>query len=188
MHHSKIILQFRDDFHEINDEKIIPKLKDNFRLVHMNIQGLSFSLSTPDRNASALLDVLGAHGLKRTIFEPTRIKNCIDNVFVDYRHDKISASVVNMSFSDHKAQLVRIENSVASVNTVVMDYYRPLTEEGFQDFQYVLADLQWEFADDPNLLAVKARRKTNSGVRWFTDELRKMKSEVELLNEMFILL
>ncbi|KAL3282349.1 hypothetical protein HHI36_005536 [Cryptolaemus montrouzieri] len=89
-----------------------------------------------------------------------------------------------------------------------MDDYRPLTEEGFQHSHCILADLQWEFVDDLNLTAgmcfeifhdrllkdfqadfplVKVRRKTDSGVRWFTDEFRKTRSEVELLNEMFIL-
>lgn len=158
-----------------------------------------------NRKEAATVDFvnfLGTYGLRRTIFEPTRLHNCIDNVFTNADH--FTASVIQPFLSDHHA--ISISLSLTSVRDAVCRVrQRPVTGHGLLRLNREVADIDWSFFDFDVSVNIKfeffidtlvdllnacfperyvtASNKAGSVVNWFTPELRNMRETLKFMKE-----
>lgn len=102
---------------------------------------------TIDREATILQNLLSSYGFKRKIFLPTRKKNCLDNIFINFDAQKEYANVLETTFSDHDAQVLHVSFTGYS-KEYVYKRVRPLTQVGFSILHEVLSERSWNFIDD----------------------------------------
>lgn len=149
------------------------------------------------------LNNLGTFGLRRTIFEPTRLNNCIDNIFTNalfpYR-----AKVIRAHLSDHDAVLLSL--SLPSVGSEPGSFIRvrPLTDWGLFRLNNLVQCADWSLFDfDVSInikfdffvdtlqqlvshcLPEKSIRRSGrcSELRWFTPELNNMRETLRFFKE-----
>ncbi|XP_044764430.1 uncharacterized protein LOC123320995 [Coccinella septempunctata] len=200
----------KSDFHMFFDnlEKIFGILSTTqCRVAFLGDFNLLFN--SPDKNCKSFCDIMNCNGFVRTIFEPTRGPNCIDNIFINFGGDSggYFSRVVEFEFSDHRAQLLEVNIPAGMVDDTLVKSFRPLTEEGMFSFHNVLSSLSWIFLYDGGgtvndrfgvfvdvitdafqlcfpFRMMKSRGK-DGGVRWFTRELKSMRDDLHLLNDMY---
>lgn len=99
-----------------------------------------------NRTSIAFLDILGSHGFKQTIFEPTHVTNTtktlIDNIFTN-NLDEIKGSVIINAISDHYAQKVSLP---INFKTTVYDKIkiRNYSKAKMTAFKNELKKMYWE--------------------------------------------
>lgn len=159
-----------------------------------------------DRPVAAVVDFvnfLGTFGLNRTIFEPTRFNNCIDNIFTNARDD-YNAEVIKPYLSDHFAVLITLyvhSNITVGGSSVSL---RPVTVAGLFELNNYVQDIDWspldadvsaadKFSHFINILAqqislcfpVKQVRVSDrpSKLKWFTADLYDMRETLGFMKE-----
>nr|CAI5867089.1 unnamed protein product [Callosobruchus analis] len=153
-------------------------------------------------------DILSCFNLVQTIYEPTRGKNVIDNIFVDSGISLLSSRVEDTGLSDHGSQYVHLmlENrQSATVENKIM--YRPVTQQGMNLFFNRVSAVEWNFIND-NSMSVDGRfnkfinileeaylesfpekqYKVGSDkgekVGWFDEHLKNMRDHLKFLEEL----
>nr|CAI5841002.1 unnamed protein product [Callosobruchus analis] len=157
---------------------------------------------------SARKNFNGGFNLVQTIYEPTRGKNVIDNIFVDSGISLLSSRVEDTGLSDHGSQYVHLmlENrQSATVENKIM--YRPVTQQGMNLFFNRVSAVEWNFIND-NSMSVDGRfnkfinileeaylesfpekqYKVGSDkgekVGWFDEHLKNMRDHLKFLEEL----
>lgn len=104
-----------DSFFE-NFQKILSRI--NCHKKHLIICGdFNINFLSKDKNALSFINICKMYGLERTIFQPTRGKNCLDNIFTTIHSSSSSgftSSTVNCHISDHCGQILTLNNVVLS--------------------------------------------------------------------------
>nr|CAI5818495.1 unnamed protein product [Callosobruchus analis] len=153
-------------------------------------------------------DILSCFNLVQTIYEPTRGKNVIDNIFVDSGISLLSSRVKDTGLSDHGSQYVHLmleDRQSATVENKIM--YRPVTQQGMNLFFNRVSAVEWNFIND-NSMSVdrrfnkfinileeaylesfpEKRYKVGSDkgeeVGWFDEHLKNMRDHLTFLEEL----
>ncbi|KAL3274153.1 hypothetical protein HHI36_015567 [Cryptolaemus montrouzieri] len=122
--------------------------------------------------------------------------------------ENLSAGVVGCDFSDHRIQQAQMVIPV-TVPGVLSEECRPLTEKGFFDMHNNLQNQNYDFLGTEHVDVHEAFRAfqqsfvdcfrtafpkrrlrgkiRDAGLKWLTEELRNMRDQVTLVNELFFL-
>lgn len=93
--------------------------------------------------------LFASFGFERTIFKPTRLKRNIDNIFINFNFGNFEADIVDIDFSDHRGQRIKIEFPNSDQSTLSR-ISRPLTHIGFCRMHNILSDMSWDFVNHIN--------------------------------------
>lgn len=167
----------------------------------------NLNFNDPKSNEVRLFtNMTNTFGLFRTIFEPTRGVNCIDNIFLNFSENNFKVEVHDTGFSDHKSQLLTFPiKSNSNLPKIIKS--RPLTEAGKMSFRNIVQRLDWSFVDDSNLntnkkveifqqnisdsamIAFPEKNKIISQNKKkafrFTKELKRLRSELHLVSKLY---
>lgn len=164
----------------------------------------NYHFNKSDNDARDFVNFLRTFDLHRTIFEPTRFSNCIDNIFsniTDY-----NADVVKCGLSDHHsvAITVRLHNKreLGGAEWIKM---RPITSMGLHSLHSMVRDADWSMLDCgistslkfefylDNLVSmlhtcfpekdVKVKGGNGADIHWFTRDLYNMREALEFIKE-----
>lgn len=158
-----------------------------------------------NNHSATLCDLLLTYGLVQTIFENTRKKNCIDNIFTNVDPNLFKAYNINANLSDHdQAQIIELQigshKKIARIKTKL----RPITRIGLFKMYNTLENVNWEFTktdNDPDKLFNKfltilretfeqsfpevecyvPQNQNQPNVEWFTSELKTMREWLNFL-------
>lgn len=160
----------------------------------------------PNSTGDKLIDLVSSHGLHFVISDCTHYDNCIDNIATNLPKPFVS-SVVEMKLSDHKAVNISIQMQPLS-NSLPHKSYRPITEVGLNKLYHRVSEIDCAFVDDVILdtnkkiekfifilnqeirrcfpvIIMRTRNKSGSyNLKWFNDELKKMRETLGLLYDM----
>lgn len=109
-----------------------------------------FNIDLCNMGPSGLRDILNSANLQQTIYQPTRGKNCIDNIFVDSEMVFRLATVCEMGFSDHKGQLVTVSVNKTD-ETEIKKTCRPITQRGKNLFYNIISGVSWDFVNERSM-------------------------------------
>ncbi|XP_031350575.1 uncharacterized protein LOC116176232 [Photinus pyralis] len=156
----------------------------------------------------AVSNMFVRHGFIRTIFTPTRGKNCIDNIFINFSINNYTSSTTETGLSDHLGQVVRVyDNCGLSDKTYVTTTFRPLSQSGYHKLFLSLSQYEWNnilnerqcanasfqcffdkfyntFLESFPIRKVRSRSCDNNGT-WFNHSLRNLRSKVQLFNGLY---
>lgn len=157
-----------------------------------------------ETTAILLNDLFSSFGFVQTIFNNTRLNNCIDNIFINFNIDGYETSIADPALSDHLGQTLKI-NCVKATIPPTKFKCRPITARGKISMYNMVSRLDWSFLDDTDIDFNKKfsifhrniidafnlafpERDTNINkprITWFNDNLRQMRNHLDLLNEMY---
>lgn len=161
-----------------------------------------------NRDTNRLRDLLGGFGYEQTIFEPTRVSSCLDNIFTNFSPDNLNVLNIDADISDHRAQIMSFLIALTKGNNLgtEINTFRPLTQRGMFEFYNLIEQESFEFVNDKKLninqkfdgfIAVleasytKAfpqksfltRHSQTGSIPWFNEELKNMREHLHLLGE-----
>lgn len=173
----------------------------------------NFNFLIQSRNKEHLINLFNMYGLKQTIFEPTRDKNCLDNVFTSLKTD-FSCSIVNNHISDHLGQLFSFFVYIS--NDLVLDKSKAIkvniNDNSLREFRYHLNKESWRevivhnenvninfnifmnliqyyydlsFVSHSNKCASKRSSKKSIKNNWYDSELKSMKERLDFLYHLY---
>lgn len=150
--------------------------------------------------------LFASFGFERTIFKPTRLKRNIDNIFINLNFGNFEADIVDIDFSDHRGQRIKVEFPNSDQSTLSR-ISRPLTHIGFCRMHNILSDMSWDFVNHindsnecfhmfhqcfVNVFNASFPEKTMKhcvrgelGINWFTNDLKKMRGHLQFLQELY---
>lgn len=158
------------------------------------------------------LDAVHSFGLIEQIFENTRYNACIDNIFVNFANIiTFNVNVFNPLLSDHNAVNINIDKSMLTdkCTTQKGEYisYRQITRRGKIQMYNLLENEDWSFINTDLQLDEKfeifldkliyirnttfpivkkhIRSKNKNKINWFNNELREMRENLRLLNNLY---
>lgn len=164
-----------------------------------------FNINFGTSESVEMENLMASYGLKRTIYEPTRIqggcKSCIDNILVDFEH--IEAKVIKMVGSDHDAQVIYCD--FCDEVELYTCTYVPYTDENMRVFEYLLSRETWQDiygSENPEEISCKlynillyyhdaafpqqrSRPRSNKCVKWLTKGMQNLKKLVTMLHDIY---
>ncbi|KAL3284347.1 hypothetical protein HHI36_018511 [Cryptolaemus montrouzieri] len=111
--------------------------------MELSLQDFNLMLHNLDEKAKIFCDFLGSYGHVMMNDRPTRGKNCIANVCINFSQHNISSQVVNTDFSDNNAILISVEQPDMLVSNPGTKKISPRTERGFNASFNILSSLSW---------------------------------------------
>lgn len=186
-------------------EEILAEIRSKVNIIIAGDFNVHFN--TNQAEATRFCDSMVSYGLKQTIYEPTRLDNCLDNVFVSSDMDVCSVSVADVNLTDHKSQVVVCMIPITDGRfTQSQKVCRPLTQRGLNKFHNIVDSLSWDFIggnSDVNkcfehlttLLenayqqafpekTYTVRSDHSPAVEWFSDDLKMMREHLNFLGEL----
>lgn len=164
----------------------------------------NINFNSAGKNRDRIMDSLHSYGFVQTIFEPTRGKNILDNIFLNFCIDSFKAQVTTREFSDHRGQIVEVD--IPTMGPILsQQLHRPLTENGFNIFFNIVSNLDFGFIKSGDInkccstfignvvfafnlsfpeKVIKVKSK-DSGIKWFGKTLYKMRDTVKFLNDLY---
>lgn len=130
-------------------EELLTKIDNGGRIVIMGDFNIDFA--DMGSTSSSLLDMFGSFGLRPLFNEPTRAKNCLDNVLVSLDIEINELVVLDVGISDHKGLFTSVV--IADYNKIDKDdkktsIFRPITQEGKFNFHKLIEGVDWDFLSD----------------------------------------
>jgi exonuclease III len=143
------------------------------------------------------INIMLSYGFKQQIFNNTRQKACIDNIFINFYNTlDYSTNVWDPALSDHYALEIRVKLG-SSTNFTVPSKHRPFTMAGYLRVYNELEKQNWSFISSNSnvdekftilyeilLKEIKSafpevtKRAPKSKVSWFNDDLRVMREKL----------
>lgn len=162
---------------------------------------------TNHRDCFTICDFLESNGFERMIHENTRLANCIDNIFINFKNDNSIANVIDANLSDHKGQEFTT-NFCNNASTKIKTPYRPITLKGKLLLYDKISEIRWDFTNgkqhDINTkfnifhnrilsvfetcFPIKYRIQStcqSDDIIWFNNSLRNMREHLSLLNDLY---
>lgn len=158
------------------------------------------------KESDDLICLFSTFGFKQTIYGPTRGKNCIDNIFINFNFRCYATEIIDLDFSDHRGQRLIVELP-CTFNETIFKKCRPLTQIGFNRMHEILSDMNWDFidfVDDPNQCfhmfhqffinvfnfsfperLIRTGENNKLGINWFTEGLKNMINHLHFLDELY---
>lgn len=160
-----------------------------------------------NKDSTHLLNLFISYGFYPLICNPTRGRNCLDNIFVNFDTSSLRTDIVNCGFSDHLGIRMYMQNKL-SLRLVKKISYRPITNVGLCKLHTHLHNTSWEFVKDYNMdiddkfsmflrllegavlkfFPVKQRNvteKNTCNINWFTDHLRETRDRLHFLQDLY---
>jgi len=139
--------------------------------------------------------------------DPTRLERCLDNVFINFTNDLLHCEVVQNTFSDHSALIFGYKSQKGKIKKT-MKIIRPVTSTGISLINNILLSVDWSLLKDPNIdlncrwksfvdtiaglscecfpqKKVLAGPKVKNHTNWFSEDLKKMRDHLSLLNDLY---
>ena len=156
-------------------------------------------------NTNIFINILTSFGFEQTIFEATRLENCLDNIFVNFVGNiNYCTNVFDPKISDHKALEISLDIDEVHVENT-LNYCRPITQKGLNNIYQQLENQNWDFIDmegscdnicnrfmqilgncmDQSFPIVKKVMYRNKKISWFNDNLRDMREKLHLLIDLY---
>lgn len=161
-----------------------------------------------ERACSRLIELVACYGLRKTVFEPTRGENCLDNVLVGFSLEVEHVQVLDVGLSDHKGQIVEVALNLKVSEAKEKNTFRPITQKGLNELYNKLENTYWSFigltTSDPEKkfdrfvqilenafvgvfpekTYVRRPSDVGSGFSWFDGELRNTREHLGFLNDL----
>ncbi|KAG5867066.1 hypothetical protein JTB14_001892 [Gonioctena quinquepunctata] len=102
-----------------------------------------------DNQAHQLCNLFASYGLHYTVSIPTKGKNCLDNVFTNFREGYYQADVFDPCISDHSAINFYFKKEKSKETTSRINF-RPITEAGLFTLYKTLENVNWNEVNDKN--------------------------------------
>ena len=186
-------------------DKILTELSMYRRVIVAGDFNVKFG--SPDTKARQIVDVFASYGYYPTVVEPTRLDNCLDNIFTNFGFGGCRAIVMDSGMSDHRAQALTVRSDQARKSEYMSKSTRPLTELGFFTFFQCFSEVSWSFLADiemelntkydlfqQHVLSTfnasfpektRAIRCCDNGLYWYDDNLRQMRESYLLIQELY---
>lgn len=185
-------------------EKLLNKIDIKNKIILCGDFNIRFN--TSDSANITLIDLLKTFGIEQTIFESTRLSNCIDNIFTNFSVDDYNSYNKELLLSDHLSQVLEVQLQINKRFQEHEKLIRPITEIGKNKFHGIMSSCTWECITDFSLdinekfqiflntilqaynqsfpeKLVRFENKYSMKVAWYTDDLRKMRDHLQFLNE-----
>lgn len=163
---------------------------------------------TFQRECTYLCDLLEGYGFLPTIFNPTRESSCLDNIFINFYPDSLSAHTIDLNLADHLAQVLKFKDTSKVPIKQEKNAFRPITQLGLNKFFNIVENYSWNFINRSDInverkfeifieLLEKAylqsfpektyvvRNDQPHKVRWFNDTLRDMREHLGFLGDLY---
>lgn len=184
-------------------ERVLNRMGKNERVILSGDFNVRFNLNY--NHSKSLCDLLSSFNFKRTIMKPTRKKNCIDNIFINFNQSDYTTDGFAALLSDHDCQVITVKCNFPELETVKR-VCRPLTEMGRFNFYSMLAEADWGFIDDHSLNLngkfqlfinkfteameqcfplrnISHKANTSKRILWYSDSLRGMREYLSFLHD-----
>lgn len=201
-----------DRFFEVM-EKMLSYINRLYKQVII-LGDFNINFITHSKNQECLINLLSMYGVDQTIFEPTRNRNCLDNVFTSLK-ENYTSSVINNHISDHLGQLFSLDVNTEVEIEIVLNNCKVkevLNDNSMREFKYYLNKESWgeiinlndvnegfnTFLDTIehyyNIAFIKncsKKYKKNNNVQrckkvnWYNSELRGMRERLDFLYELY---
>ncbi|KAG5874154.1 hypothetical protein JTB14_016358 [Gonioctena quinquepunctata] len=160
-----------------------------------------------DNQAHQLCNLFVSYGLHYTVSIPTKGKNCLDNVFTNFREGYYQADVFDPCISDHSAINFYFKKEKSRETTSRINF-RPITEAGLFTLYKTLENVNWNEVNDKNQetqvrfenfiniinnaiefsLPKKSKLSTKSNkitpkINWFDDDLIQIRETLRFMND-----
>ncbi|KAK9685165.1 hypothetical protein QE152_g38263 [Popillia japonica] len=162
---------------------------------------------TDDVNSLKLCNLFGSFGYSRAVDGPTRVKNCLDNIFTNFEPDAFTSMIYDPALSDHAAQEISVSIR-GSTDASVSRFCRPITMAGRNTFFSIVGSLDWAYIEredwdihvkfetfvknigDAFRIAFpeklfKAKDNSNFIKGWYNNNLKPMRNNLQLLNNLY---
>lgn len=160
-----------------------------------------------DNRKKSFIDLFSSYNFTQQIHANTRRDACLDNIFVNFENDlEFNCNVLKGIASDHSAVQIGVNIVQGPKNkTIMTNSYRPITAIGTNKLYNILAEVDWSFIKSSITISekcnkfmqiildnycecfpVKRVRTHNNGiVRWYSEELGRMREHLSLLNDLY---
>lgn len=140
-------------FQDITGE-VLERILHNLTVTVVLVWDFNIHFNEPGSVALDFVNFLGTFGLRRTVFEPTRLKNCIDNAFTNA--DNFDSTVLKPFLSDHYA--VHVSFHLSNVRTECSSYIklRSITDSGLFKLYNIIESVDWSFLDYDVSVSIKS--------------------------------
>ncbi|XP_031337191.1 uncharacterized protein LOC116166376 [Photinus pyralis] len=166
------------------------------------------NFNTQDPTALFITNLLATYGFVQTVKEPTRLLNCLDNIFINFSTNDFYTTIMNTRLSDHQGQMLTVSRDSKVRDTQLESKcYRPITKRGNNSLFNMLSNFSWHYLADINL-DVKAKfnifhgnfldafsiafpkrklstRKRDSGIKWFTKEIKLLRDRFHFFTDFY---
>lgn len=180
--------------------KVYELVNETNRTVILN-GDFNINFNINDFNVTNLIDISACYGIYPVIYGNTRGNSCLDNIFTNNKN--LLPFISNMIISDHLGIGIAFIDKFNSPKQ--QNLTRPITVNGLCTLNSYVRDINWNFLDnafDPNFtcktfinllhngLDISFPEKLNkniscnkSMVKWFNNNLDKMRSTLHFLRE-----
>lgn len=156
------------------------------------------------KETHSFLDCMATFGLLRTVLQPTRVNNCIDNAFTNIAEYK--SSVLQPHLTDHRAICLQV--CLPFVDSRPADTFscRPITQKGLFNFYSSIQCIDWSFIQSDSASVdvqfgsfldvlvdglnacfpvkdIKLSGRKQGGLKWFTHDLYCMRETLHFMKE-----
>ncbi|KAL3279026.1 hypothetical protein HHI36_016541 [Cryptolaemus montrouzieri] len=133
---------------EIIVERMLDYLFCKYSRARIVVTGdLNVHFGSGDGDSTRLCDLTAAFSLKKMISVPTRRKNCIDNIFINFASEVSEANSLSTTEFNHSAVTLKVKIPLLVQIGHKKKSCRPITSEGL--FNYF--GLSWDFVRDDAL-------------------------------------
>lgn len=181
--------------------EILELLFNSDKIVIIN-GDFNLKFNTAELNTKKLLDLTISYGYYQTIFQNTRLGNCIDNIFINFSGlIDYETNVFDPMISDHRALDIGLDVVSEPVEDNIHSKCTPITKKGLNIMSNLLENQSWHFIDNNDhcdiicnefmeillkclnysFLVVHKKKLKNKTISWFTDELRNMREKLNML-------
>lgn len=162
--------------------------------------------NNPDKHVHAIINIFSSFGFIACNTSPTRLENCLDNVFINFSFDNCKLHILDPKLSDHAGINLSVNNCRPPQLSKKISY-RPISDIGLFHMNSYLQQIDWRFIDDPSFdidtksnsfldtiifaldkyFPVKSKILNNNKINlnWYTNDLRQMRESLHLLLDVY---
>lgn len=162
--------------------------------------------NNPDKHVHAIINIFSSFGFIACNTSPTRLENCLDNIFVNFSFDNCKLHILDPKLSDHAGINLSVNNCRPPQLSKKISY-RPISDIGLFHMNSYLQQIDWRFIDDPSFdidtksnyfldtivfaldkyFPVKSKILNNNKIKlnWYTNDLRQMRESLHLLLDVY---
>lgn len=162
--------------------------------------------NNPDKHVHAIINIFSSFGFIACNTSPTRLENCLDNIFINFSFDNCKLHILDPKLSDHAGINLSVNNCRPPQLSKKISY-RPISDIGLFHMNSYLQQIDWRFIDDPSFdidtksnsfldtiifaldkyFPVKSKILNNNKINlnWYTNDLRQMRESLHLLLDVY---
>lgn len=162
--------------------------------------------NNPDKHVHAIINIFSSFGFIACNTSPTRLENCLDNIFINFSFDNCKLHILDPKLSDHAGINLSVNNCRPPQLSKKISY-RSISDIGLFHMNSYLQQIDWRFIDDPSFdidtksnsfldtiifaldkyFPVKSKILNNNKINlnWYTNDLRQMRESLHLLLDVY---